>query len=124
MTDEIIESVKRETTAKVMVLGIHRDEKGKILITPLDATHDGDDRRDLSETEVARKKQLRGTYEKNEEAMKRGLEALYEIFEGRLCRDGFRNFENFCFAIFGTHRIPTEAEKRAKARIKELNERI
>jgi len=117
-------TVDNAAISKVMVLGIHRNHDGEILITPMDAAHDDDNRSDLSGAELAKKKQSRGTYEMNEEVMKEGLRALYEIFEQRLYRNDFRNFENFCFAIFGTNRIPTEAEKRARGKVKKMQEEL
>lgn len=108
--------------SKVMVLAVHRNENGEILITPMDVEHEQDDQSSLSSDEILTLKNQGKIYSNNEEAMKKGLEALYEVFEKRLYRESFRNFENFCFAIFDTHRISPEVVRKAKERVEMLRE--
>lgn len=110
--------------SKVMVLGVHRNENGEILITPMDVEHDFDDQSSLSHDEILTFKNVGKSYSSNEEAMKKGLESLYEVFEKCLYRESFRNFENFCFAIFDTHRISPEVVRKAKERVEVLKEEL
>ena len=56
--------------------------------------------------------------------MLKALGALYEIFSHRLYRNQFRTFENFCFAMYGTHRINDELMKKVKARTNALKSEI
>jgi len=105
---------------KMMVLAVHVDAAGEIVITPIDVEHEDDDQRDLSATELADKKNLDETYTASEGAMKMALKALYRMFDQRLYREKFRNFENICFALYGTHRIDEMTATKTKARIKKL----
>ena len=102
---------------KVMVLAVHQDADGKLLLTPIDVEHVSDDQRDLSPAEMTTGANALVAYRKNEDAMKLAFEALYTLFSQRLYREKFRTFENFCFALFGTHRIDDTIAARAKARI-------
>ena len=52
--------------------------------------------------------------------MKKALASLFQMFDQRLYREKFRNFENFCFAIFGTHRIEEAVAAKARSRVKTL----
>lgn len=108
------------TTSKIMVLAVHQDETGKIVLTPIDIGHETNDQSDLSLEETSHGSNLLNEYRKNEEQMKEGLVALFHIFNRRLHREKFRTFENFCFAIFGTHRISDAVALKAKARVKQL----
>jgi len=105
---------------KVMVLAVHVDAAGGIVITPIDVEHEDDDQRDLSATELVDKKNLDETYTANDGPMKKALGALYRMFDQRLYRESFRTFENFCFALYGMHRIDEMTAIKAKARIKKL----
>jgi hypothetical protein len=83
---------------KVLLLAVSiRD--GKAIITPLDLESEGDDQTPLSEQEQQLFKQCQADFSQCREAFERGLRALYGIFAGRLCRDKFAIFENFCFAL-------------------------
>ena len=104
----------------VMVLAVHMNAGGKIAITPIDVEHERDDQRELSEMEMLERTDLRDMYNKNAGAMKEALTALYDLFNQRLYRTQFRTFENFCFALFGMHRIPKETERKARARVEKL----
>jgi hypothetical protein len=130
MTKEIITAGISETApvsapataekSTVMVLAVHRDAAGEIVLTPIDVAHDTDDLRGMSSEEMARRKDLDKTYVEHEGAMKKALGALFEIFDGRLYRTQFRTFENFCFAFYGTHRITEVTALKAKAKAKKL----
>src|ERR1039458_3208094 len=85
---------------KIMVLAVHLDAAGEIVITPIDVEHDDDDQRDLSVLEKATKKNLHDDYAANDGPMKKALGALYRMFDQRLYRESFRTFENFCFALY------------------------
>lgn len=103
-----------------MLLAVHQDAAGEIIITPIDVEHETDDQHDLSDTEIVKRKELRETQIANDGAMKKALGALYEMFDQRLYREQFRTFENFCFALFGMHRIAEPTVTKAKARVKKL----
>ncbi len=105
---------------KVMVLAVFKDEAGALVITPIDVEHETDDQRDLTDLEATMRKELRETCIANDAPMKKALAALYGIFTQRLYRAQFRSFENYCFALFGMHRIPAEIVTKAKARVKKL----
>jgi hypothetical protein len=103
-----------------MVLAIHQDTSSKLLFTPIDLEHEDDDQRDLSPTELETGANMLVAYREHEGAMKTALQALYTLFNQRLYREKFRNFENFCFALFGTHRIDDVIAAKAKARVNQL----
>ena len=90
--------------SNVMVLAVFKDTDGEIKICPIDVEYENDDQRDLTVLELVKKKNLRDTYAANEGAMKKALGSLFEMFDQRLYREQFRNFENFCFAIFANFR--------------------
>jgi hypothetical protein len=106
--------------SKIMVLAVHYDTAGKLVITPIDVEHEQDDQRDLTPSEVETGANMLVTCRENEEVMKNTLAALYTLFYQRLYREKFRSFENFCFAVFGTHRIEDTIATKAKARVNEL----
>ena len=64
---------------KIMVLAVHVDAAGEIVITPLDVAHDDDDQRDLCATELEVKKNLDETYTASEGAMKMALSAIPNV---------------------------------------------
>jgi len=109
---------------KVMVLAVHTDAAGEIIITPIDVGHETDDQRDLTELETAQRKELRDVCIANDGALKKALSALYGIFAQRLYRAQFRSFEKYCFALFGMNRIPADVVTKAKARVNKLKEAI
>jgi len=106
--------------SKVMVLAVFQDASGEIKICPIDVEHEDDDQRDLTVLEMVTKKNLSDAYAANECAMKKALGSLFTIFDQRLYRENFRTFENFCFAIFDTHRISEIKTTKARARVKKL----
>jgi hypothetical protein len=109
-----------DETPKVMVLAVHKDAAGELQITPIDVEHEDDDQSDLTELETAKRKEFRDVCIANDGAMKKALGAMHGIFSQRLYRAQFRSFENYCFALFGMHRIPAETVTKAKARVKKL----
>ncbi len=119
MNQEIINS--KPASSKVMLLAVHHDADGKIVITPIDVEHEVDDQSDLTASEHAKQKGAVAAYRAGESAVQNGLDALFTIFDQRLYREQFRNFENFCFSIFGTHRIAEAVVTKAKAKVKKLH---
>ena len=107
---------------KTMVLAVHRNERDEIVLTPIDVEHDHDDQSSLSEAEVTLKRNLFGKYLTDEDAMKRCLGVLYDVFEKRLYREQFRNFENWCFSMYGMYRVGDTLAAKARVRVKKLDE--
>jgi hypothetical protein len=121
--DPTAEALPLETAkkpSKVMVLAVHRDQAGEAVLTPIDIEHESDDQTDLCALEKLAKELLTKTYTANEGAMKDALGALHKIFDQRLYREQFRTFENFCFAMYGTHRINDVLMKKIRKKGKEL----
>lgn len=114
----------KPSRTKVMVLAVHQDSAGKLVITPIDVEHEKDDQSELSESETTTGAEMLVAYRKDEEDMKRALSALYALFDQRLYRERFKNFENFCFALLGTHRIDDAIAAKAKARVNRLKAAI
>lgn len=104
----------------IMVLALHRGEDGQIIITPVDVAHDDDDLSLMSDDELKARRILDQTFLANKKAMTEALAVLYEIYDHRLYRNQFRSFENFCFAIYGTHRVNDVLMKKVRKRISEL----
>jgi len=113
-----------QSGTKVMVLAVHKDAAGELIITPIDVEHEDDDQSDLNELETAKRKELLNVCIGNDGAMKKGLGALHGIFAQRLYRAQFRSFEKYCFALYGMNRIPAETVTKAKARVKKLKTTI
>ena len=88
-----------------------------MVLTPIDVEHEDDDQRDLSPSEFATGEKMLTAYRENEAAMTKGLAALHTLFQQRLYRERFKNFENFCFALLGTHRIDDTIAAKAKAHV-------
>jgi hypothetical protein len=105
---------------KIMTLAVHRDQDGKLIITPIDVDHDCDDLTELTEPEWKAKRILDGEFVAKQPAMNDALAALYELYNHRLYRSQFRTFENFCFAMYGTNRINDVLMKRIRQRVKAL----
>lgn len=105
---------------KVMVLAVHQDTTGKLVLTPIDVEHEQDDQSELSSSETETGANMLVAYRENEAAMNKALEAIYTLFDQRLYRERFRTFENFCFALLGTHRIEDATAAKAKARVERL----
>ena len=106
--------------SKIMVLAIHRGQDDQIVITPIDVEHETDDLTEMSPSEFKARKLLDGVFFSKQDEMKEGLAALHGIFEHRLYRNQFRTFENFCFAMYGTHRINDVLMKKARKKVAEL----
>lgn len=112
--------------SKVMVLAVHRGSDNQIIITPIDVEYESDDLTPMTDSELKARKILDGIFVGKQQEMTEALAALYEMYDHRLYRNQFRTFENFCFAMYGTHRINDVLLKKAmkkKAEIKaELKE--
>ena len=107
-------------TPKIMVLAIHRNQDGVTVITPIDVQHDADDLTELTERESKAKRILDGEFVAKQQPMTEALAALYEIFAHRLYRGSHRNFENFCFSMYGTHRINDVLMKKISKKVEAL----
>ena len=105
---------------KIMVLAICRGQDGQIVITPIDEEHDTADLTPMTEDQLAERKLLDQTFCSAQGGMMKALGALYDIFSRRLYRNQFRIFENFCFAMYSTHRINDVLMKKARERVKKL----
>jgi hypothetical protein len=110
----------KPTETKVMVLAVHPDAEGKLVITPIDIEHEQDDQSELSSGETETGANMLVAYRANGAAMNKALEAPHILFDQRLYRERFRTFENFCFALLGTHRIQDATAAKAKARVERL----
>lgn len=111
---------QKKVSTKVMVLAVHHDPAGETVITPIDIEHETDDQRELSELEYTTGANALASLWEHEADMKKALASLFQIFDQRLYREKFRNFENFCFAIFGTHRIEDAVAAKAKSHVNKL----
>jgi hypothetical protein len=105
---------------KLMVIAICRGQNGQLVITPLDVEHDTDDLTPMTDAQTKARKSLDEIFRSTQGEMMKALGALYEIFSQRLYRSHFRTFENFCFALYGTHRVNDALMKKANARAKAL----
>lgn len=105
---------------KLMVVAICRGRDGQVVITPIDVEHDADDLTPMTDSQMAARKLSDQTFRSAQGDMMNALGALYEIFSCRLYRNQFRTFENFCFAMYGTHRINDALMKKVNARAKAL----
>ena len=108
----------------LMVVAICRGRDGQMVITPIDVEHDTDDLTPMTDDQMAARKLSDQAYRSGQGDMMKALGALYEIFSRRLYRNQFRTFENFCFAMYGTHRINDALMKKANARAKALKSDI
>jgi len=91
-----------------------------MVITPIDVAHDADDLTPMTAEQMAARKLADQAFRLAQGDMMKALGALYEIFSHRLYRNQFRTFENFCFALYGTHRINDVLMKKINARAKAL----
>ena len=105
---------------RLMVVAICRGRDGQLVITPIDVEHDTDDLTPMTEEQLAAKKSLDQVFNSAQDTMIKALGALYEMFSRRLYRNQFRTFENFCFALYGTHRINDALMKKVQARVRAL----
>jgi hypothetical protein len=105
---------------KLMVVAICRGRDGQMVITPIDVEHDTDDLTPMTDDETATRKLSDQAFRSAQADMMKALGALHEIFSHRLYRNQFRTFENFCFALYGTHRINDVLLKKINARAKAL----
>ena len=69
-------TLTKPASTKVMVLAVHHDTAGKLVITPIDVEHEQDDQRDLSSSESETGANMLVAYREGEDAMKRALAAL------------------------------------------------
>ena len=105
---------------KLMVLAVCRGRNGQMVITPIDVEHDTDDLTPMANDEMAARKKSDQVFSSAQQDMMKALGALYEIFSRRLYRNQFRTFENFCFAMYDTHRINDALMKKVHARVAAL----
>ena len=115
-----LDLTEKSVDSKIMVLAVHRNTAGKIILTPIDVEHEDDDQTELSASEQAVRVKMLAEYRANDVAMEKALEALFTMFDKRTYRSMFRSFENFCFALLGAYRIPEATVRKVKARIKKL----
>ena len=97
---------------KLMVLAVGFVD-GEVVITPLDVEHEQDDQTPLSTAEQSERTKAKVEFAAYQPDMRKALEALYKMFSGRLYRESFRSFENFCFALHGMKRLGDEAVSKA-----------
>jgi hypothetical protein len=100
-----LEPVAETRDQKLMVVAICRGRDGQMVITPIDVEHETDDLTPMTDEQLAARKRSDQPYNLTQEAMTKALGGLHEVFSRRLYRDQFRTFENYCFALYGTHRI-------------------
>jgi len=74
----------------------------------------------MTEDEIKAKRLLDEIFRSTQGDLMKALGALYEIFSHRLYRSHFRTFENFCFAMYGTHRINDALMKKVNERARAL----
>ena len=108
------------TNQKLLVVAICRGRDGQMLITPIDVEHATDDLTPMTDEQLAARKVSDQAIRSAQGDMMKALGELYEIFSRRLYRNQFRTFENFCFAMYGTHRINDALMKQVNARAKAL----
>jgi hypothetical protein len=109
---------------KLMVVAICRSRDGRMVITPIDVEHDTDDLTPMSDAQMEVRKSLDQAFQSAQADMMKALGALHEIFSRRLYRNQFRTFENFCFAMYGTHRINDVLMKKVNARVNALKTEV
>ena len=102
------------TEEKVLVLAV-TTRNGKVVITPLDLESEGDDQTPLSAEELRLFKENHAAFTQYQEAVEKGLKALHTIFAGRLPREKFASFENYCFAL---HDMSISEDKLDKLKVK------
>ena len=102
-----------KTDEKLMVLAIGLEDDA-VVITPLDIEHENDDQSSLSQNEQKERTQMKVEFAAYQPDMQRGLRALHKMFSGRLYRESFRTFENFCFALHGMKRLNDVALSKAR----------
>jgi uncharacterized protein YifN (PemK superfamily) len=105
---------------KIMVVAICRGQDGQLVITPIDVEHDTDDLTPMTADQMSARKLADQAFNSAQDVMMKALGALHEIFSRRLYRNQFRTFENFCFALYGTHRINDALMKKVHARARAL----
>ena len=102
------------TEEKVLVLAV-TTRNGKVVITPLDLESEGDDQTPLSAEELRLFKENHAAFTQYQEGCEKGLKALHTIFAGRLPREKFASFENYCFAL---HDMSISEDKLDKLKVK------
>ncbi|MEI8290584.1 MAG: hypothetical protein WCH99_14030 [Verrucomicrobiota bacterium] len=98
---------------KLMVLAVGFVD-GEVVITPLDVEHEQDDQTPLSTAEQSERTKAKVEFAAYQPDMRKALGALFKMFSGRLYRESFRSFENFCFALHGMKRLGDEAVRKAR----------
>ncbi len=119
-SDALLQRATQVQDQKLMVVAICRGRDGQLVITPIDVEHDADDLTPMTDGQLAARKLSDQAIRSAQGDMMKALGALYEIFSRRLYRNQFRTFENFCFAMYGTHRINDALMKKVNARAKAL----
>jgi hypothetical protein len=102
------------TDAKVLLLAVST-RNGKLVISPLDLESEGDNQTPLSESEQQLFKENHAAFTKYQEGFEKGLNALHTIFAGRLPREKFASFENYCFAL---HDMSISEDKLTQLKVK------
>jgi len=120
ISDAALQQAAEIQNQKLMIVAICPDQDGQMLITPIDVEHEIDDLTPMTDDQLAERKLSDETFCSAQGGMMKALGALYGIFSRRLYRNQFRTFENFCFAMYGTHRINDVLMKKVKARAKAL----
>ena len=119
-----VNSKQESSKAKILLLAVHKDAAGEIMITPIDVEHDIDDQSAMTAMQMLKRKEANDVYIANQGMMKKALGSLYQIFDQRLYRTQFRNFENFCFSLFGTYRIADETVTKGMAKMMKLKAQL
>jgi hypothetical protein len=100
---------------KVLLLAVGLVD-GKLVITPRDLEFETDDQNPLSKTEQNLLKKSQATFDQHRHGFEQALQALLIIFAGRLHREKFSGFEQYCFALHGLSLSQKKlAELKAKA---------
>ena len=119
-SDALLQRADQVQDQKLMVVAICRGRDGQMVITPIDVEHDTDDLTPMTDEQMAARKLSDQAIRSAQGDMMKAFGALYEIYSRRLYRNQFRTFENFCFAMYGTHRINDALIKKVNARAKAL----
>jgi hypothetical protein len=102
------------TDEKVLLLAV-TTRNGITVITPLDLESEGDDQTPLSQDEQRLFRENHAAFTQYQEGCEKGLKALHTIFAGRLPREKFASFENYCFAL---HNMGISEEKLTQLKVK------
>ena len=102
------------TKEKVLLLAVST-QNGKVVIAPLDLESEGDDQTPLSAEELRLFKDNHAAFTQYQEDVEKGLKALHSIFAGRLPREKFASFENYCFAL---HNLSLPEDKLTELKLK------